>query len=48
MSATVWCAECEGPSDVVQEGLEEVLELGYVRDYWVILLDCGHEEVSPR
>ena len=45
MSATVWCAECEGPSDVAEEGPEGDPD-GW--EWWVVRLDCGHEEVSPR
>ena len=45
MSATVWCAECDGPSDVESTGFETD---PYGEEWWVTVLDCGHEEVSPR
>lgn len=48
-AATVWCAECEGPSDVVEESLEDIVHGDQtVGTAWVRHLDCGHDEVTER
>ena len=43
---TLWCAECEGPSDVTEESEEQIGVEEQARRVWVVRLDCGHEEVS--
>jgi hypothetical protein len=37
---TVWCAECDGPVDVVEEGRQTDT---HGIEWWVTLFDCGHE-----
>ena len=43
---TIYCTECEGPADVVDE-FEDDDDTTFVR-YWVRVLDCGHEEATQR
>ena len=40
---TVWCGTCKGPHDVVDEGPEGGPD-GW--EWWVVTLDCGHEEAT--
>lgn len=47
-AVTVWCVECQGPSDVVDESDEQIGFEEQAREVHVRRLDCGHDEVSPR
>ena len=43
---TVWCDECGGPSDVVDEGLQPDGPEPWAPEFWVRMLDCGHDQTG--
>lgn len=44
---TVWCFECNGPADVVDEFEDQVGYEEQARPVWVRAFDCGHTEDQP-
>jgi len=40
MTVTAWCAECDGPADVIDSSWETAPD---GTGWWVSRFDCGHE-----